>query len=62
MQPDLIEMVNADSERMAKARERNRALFPQIAAWTDTLNAAGLGPVRVIFAEENGCRVGKLDE
>lgn len=40
-------------------RDENRARFPFIASCVDSLNAAGFGPVRVIFAEENGNRIGK---
>ena len=64
MQPeqDLLQMVAEDSERMRINRERNRARFPFMSSCVDALNAAGLGPVRVIFAEENGQRAGREPE
>jgi len=42
-------------------REQNRIDFPECARMVDMLNAAGLGPVRVIFAEENGKRIGRAE-
>ena len=43
-------------------REQNRARFPFMSSCVDALNAAGLGPVRVVFAEENGQRAGREPE
>jgi hypothetical protein len=39
-------------------RRQNRERFPKISAYVDLLNAAGMGPVRVIWCEENGNRAG----
>lgn len=39
-------------------RRQNRERFPTVTGWVDQLSAAGLGPVRVIWCEENGHRAG----
>ena len=43
---------------MSERREQNRALLPFITGCFDALAAEGLSP-RVIFAEENGHKVGR---
>jgi hypothetical protein len=40
-------------------RRQNRERFPKVTGWVDMLNAAGMGPVRVIWCEENGQVAGK---
>jgi hypothetical protein len=41
-----------------KGRESNRVSMPTVAAFVDELRAQGLS-LKVIFASENGIRVGK---
>lgn len=42
-------------------RRQNRERFPKISGYVDLLNAAGMGPVRVIWCKENGNSAGKVD-
>jgi hypothetical protein len=63
---DLAAVIASTSASRAKnreaaesAREANRARFPFMTRCVDALNAAGMGPVRVIFADEGGNRAGK---
>jgi len=54
----LSELADRQLRKSADAREQNRRDFPECARLVDMLNAAELGPVKVIFAEENGRTIG----
>jgi len=60
MTETLRDLAERQMQKQADARAENRRNFPECARITDLLNEAGLGPVRVIFAEENGRLVGRV--
>jgi hypothetical protein len=55
----MIDKANAIQAGLRATREANRSRFPFMTRCVDALNAAGMGPVRVIFADEGGNRAGK---
>lgn len=57
----LAELANRELAKRERQRAENRERFPKISGYVDLLNAAGMGPVRVIWCEENGNSAGKVD-
>lgn len=58
---NLADVAEKQIAKNADVREQNRIDFPQCSRVVDLLNAAGLGPVRVIAVEENGKSRGKFE-
>ena len=54
------EVAQSKATRASKAAE-NRARMPFTASMVDELNAAGLGPCKVVYARENGIERGRYE-